>query len=86
MKVFVVYDRTDPPTEQSKADEEEYGVERRSTDVIDGDTQDCLVIWRSIVGPAGGEIEVVRMASTGVYEHITMEQATKLVNEVETIL
>ncbi len=86
MKVFIVYSKTDQPAESSEAITEEYGPERVAADVIDGDTHDCLVIWRSIVGEEGEEREVVRVASTGVYEHIGVGDAQAFINLLENSL
>ncbi len=86
MKIFIIYDRTDPPDEQQEAITDEYGLERRAADVIDGDQMDCLVIWRSIVGERGDEQEVVRVSATGVYEHISAQHAQKFINMLESEL
>ncbi len=84
MKVFIVYGKSDQPAESS--DEEGYGPERVAADVIDGDTQDCLVIWRSIIGESGDEQEVVRVAATGVYEHIGVGDAKAFIRLLESNL
>lgn len=83
MKIFIVYDQGDTDDADTKETQAAYGKERRATDVIDGDTQDAIVIWRSIIGDSGQEAEVVRMASTGVYENISFEEATAIVRQVE---
>jgi hypothetical protein len=82
VKIFIVYDQLDTRAAQEPPTLD-YPMERRAADIIDGDQQDCLVIWRSIIGESGNEREVLRITATGVYENLSAPVVTKLVEDIE---
>lgn len=81
MRILILYDN-----DHLEGRDPEMGPERRAMDEIDGDKQDAFVVWRSVVGEGPDAREVVRCASTGIYETIDREAATAFVNSIENAL
>jgi len=83
-QILIMYDPDD--LQGTDGDGEPFGPERRALDMIDGDRQDCLVIWRSYVGDGSDGREVVRVTATGVYEHIGPDHAQAVIQLIEDSL
>lgn len=73
MNIVVVFDREALDEESARrADPEGYGPNRRACDFIDGDRNDCLLIWHEI---RDDDTEGYRVVGSGAWENVTLDQA-----------